>query len=306
MKSLLSYYYGINTNNIVRKGSNYFFKINNNNYVFFKLKSDKYMQSYLYKFDMELLNYNKLFHQIILNKYNSFTTPVDNKLYVLFKINIINNRLISINDIFEFSAIGYVPQKINDQFNSSDWVKLWRDKINYFEYYNDNIKDKNYFFKELINYFVGLGENAIIYVQDTLKLVTVFNNNLVIQHKRIGYKDTLLDLYNPLNIVFDNRVRDISEYFKSILINGNYKKEWLKQNIDRFNFNEIESRLFFGRLLFPSSFFDEYEYFVNKEISEHELLAIIDQIERYEKYINDIYMIISLKYNIPKVDWICR
>ena len=45
-----------------------------------------------------------------------------------------------------------------------------------------------------------------------------------ILHKRIKLNSTLFDLYNPLNLIIDFKVRDFAEYIKDCLINdGDYK-----------------------------------------------------------------------------------
>ena len=66
----------------------------------------------------------------------------------------------------------------------------------------------------IIDYYLGISENAIFYLK---KVVSNYEGNVsvCVCHKRIGVNSTLFDLYNPLNLIIDTRVRDIAEYFKN-------------------------------------------------------------------------------------------
>ena len=61
------------------------------------------------------------------------------------------------------------------------------------------------------NYFVGMAENAISYYNTIL---IDKNYRYVVGHKVIKWTDTVESLYNPLNITFDYKVRDIAEFIK--------------------------------------------------------------------------------------------
>lgn len=304
MKNLIEYYYGIYINHIKKINNKYYIDSGYDKYIFTKVDKNTYISDNLYDFNMLLLDYNSLFHRIIINKDNLVTTTNNNNKYILLKINISNNRLITTNDILNLSIPIIINNKYLETLNYSNWTYLWKEKINYFEYYSDTINTKNLFLKELMNYYLGLAENAISYVENTLRESNIINNNLVISHKRIKYNYTLEDLYNPLEIILDNRVRDISEYFKDMIIKGKASEEWLEENFDNCNFDRIESRLLFGRMLFPSFFFDRYEFFVNKKIDEKTLLNIINEIEIYENSLKNLYRIINSRYHIPGIKWL--
>ena len=240
MKSLLSYYYGMNVEKIIKKNNNYYFTYKLDHYIFSKIEIDKYKYDNLYRMNMELLKYNSLFHKIMINNYNSIITPVDKGNYILFKVNLRKNRKISIIDILQISKPIFLPKNIIANMDYSNWTDLWKKKINYLEYYVENKVGKNYLLTELLNYFIGIGENAITYIKDTTEQNNRFINNVVIEHDRINKNDTLWDLYNPLNIVFDNRVRDISEYFKDNMIKTICSDDWIKKNIAMCKFNTTE------------------------------------------------------------------
>ena len=62
------------------------------------------------------------------------------------------------------------------------------------------------------NYFVGFAENAISYYNN---IDNLSNYRYYISHKVIRFDDTIQVIYNPLNIIFDYKVRDIAEYVKN-------------------------------------------------------------------------------------------
>lgn len=304
MKNLIKYYFGFNIDNIRLINNDYYFLYNGIEYVFMHIDIDKYDMNNIFRFNMLLLNYNRLFHQIILNRNNMITTVVGNEHYILLKININKNKQIELQDILNFM----LPIQIDDKFlakvSGFDWVNLWKSKIDYFEYYTNNLDSYNPLLNELINYYIGLGENAISYVDDTLSKFKVPSDSLVVSHRRIDYDYTLFDLYNPLNITIDHMTRDIVEYFKGLFIKKKYNLNDIERYINLFNFNESEYRLFFGRMLFPSFFFDSYELYVKDKIEEKDLLDIVNRIDEYEKFLKKIYLLICDKCYIPEVKWL--
>lgn len=302
MKNLIKYYFNFDITNIRLINNDYYFLYNGKEYMFLCVDIEKYDMNNIFRFNMLLLNYNSLFHRIILNKDNMITTIVGNNHYVLLKININRNKQIGINDILNFMIPISMENKLLSKVNQFDWVNLWRSKIDYFEYYTNSIDNKNIFLNELINYYIGLGENAISYIEDTLVDFKV--SNLVVSHRRIDCNYTLLDLYNPLNITIDHVVRDISEYFKSLFINKKYNLNDMEKYFSMFMFTEGEYRLLFGRMLFPSFFFDNYELYVKNKIEEKKMLDIVNRIGEYEKFLKKMYLLISEKYYIPEVRWL--
>ena len=302
MKSLIKYYFNFDIANIRLINNDYYFLYNGIEYVFLCVDIEKYDMNNIFRFNMQLLNYNSLFHQIILNKDNMITTIVGNNHYVLLKININGNKQIGINDILNFMIPISMENKLLSNANQFDWINLWRSKIDYFEYYTNSIDTKNIFLNELINYYIGLGENAISYIEDTLVNFKV--SNLVVSHRRIDCNYTLLDLYNPLNVTIDHVTRDISEYFKSLFINKKYDLNDLDRYFSMFIFAEWEYRLLFGRMLFPSFFFDNYELYVKNKLEEKKMLDIVNRVGEYEKFLKKMYLLISEKYSIPEVRWL--
>ena len=69
-----------------------------------------------------------------------------------------------------------------------------------------------------------------------------------------------------------------------------------------------EALLFYGRLLYPSYFFDLHDDIVNNNLNEKVIEKIIIKSDLYETFLLDIYMYLSKLYNryIPSVDWIIK
>ena len=63
-------------------------------------------------------------------------------------------------------------------------------------------------------------------------------------------------------------------------------------------------RLLFGRLLFPSFYFDIYDKIISEEIPEQEIVIVINRINYYEDFLRDIYYYIKTRANIPEIEWL--
>ena len=190
--------------------------------------------------------------------------------------------------------------------NRNDWVTLWEIKNDYFEAQINEIGKKYPNLCNYANYYIGLAENAISYVRNAQKIDDVAL--LSICHKRINYSDDLLSLYNPVNFICDYRVRDICEYIKTTFFSGN-DAYLLVINYFKNNYLSYkEALLFYGRLLYPSYFFDLHDDIVNNNLEENIIEKIIIKASSYERFLYDVYVYISKLYNryIPAVDWIIK
>ena len=144
-----------------------------------------------------------------------------------------------------------------------------------------------------------MAENAIMYIRNC------FNENndsddIVLSHKRITNKE----FNSPINLIVDHRSRDISEYLKYLFFNNNYDYIKISQYLQKLNLNNYMYRLLYGRMLFPTFYFDKYDDIVNKNESEKEILIILKRVEAYEDFLKNIYSIINQNTAIKKVDWL--
>lgn len=284
MKNIIEYFYRIEIEKIIYKNDVYIFLSNNRRYIF---KEFNYGENI--NFLEETQKYN-LFHKIIFNFQGDIFTTYNGKRYILMKINIKDNRKISLYDILNVSRI----VKLNNMY-IRELDKLWKLKIDNFESYTAN-KCSDFVMREYYDYFIGLGENAISYYRyiDKSKI------NYGFTYKRIYQEYTLYDLYDPTNIIIAPAVRGLAEYVK---MNYFYGKKISVEDIVKINFSYDDAMLFVSRLLFPTYFFDLYKKGRCDDVEK--IKKIIARSCSYEKYI--FYIIEGLKkrqINLPQIKWI--
>ncbi len=305
MKNIIAYYYSLHPNEISHIKDKYFFKYMGSEYVFQIFNRPLSDIDALYKVNRQMISRNILVHEIIVNNENKILTYINNIPYVLMEIYINKDARISLPEICHINnnSINMECDKIIGRY---DWITLWETKNDYFEAQINEIGQKYPNLCNFANYYIGLAENAISYINLANQEKGVVN--ISICHKRIDYDDTLFSLYNPINYVCDYRVRDVAEYVKNAFFKGNnaYKivEEYFKNNYLTYK----EALLFYGRLLYPSYFFDLHDDIVNNNLPESKIEDIIIKADEYELFLLEIYIYISKLYNryIPGIDWILK
>lgn len=302
MKNIINYYYNFNITNLRNISENFYFNYKNNLYIFY-LISYKVNINYTINLMNNIILDNN-FHQILKNRNDEILTFDGTNYYVLMKVNIKYNRNINIIDLLLFSTIPLNIKNKGGNLKSQNWVEMWTKKIDYLEYYINNKESVSDEIKSCFNYFVGLGENAIEYVKKTLEGEKNVNIKMVISHNRISSNYTLYDLYNPLNLIIDYNSRDISEYLKELFYSKSYNDKKIIEIVDKINMNEFEYKMLYGRLLFPTFFFDLFDNVEIKNLNSNYLISIYNRAREYEIFLNIIFNRIRLKYNIPSIFWI--
>lgn len=291
MKNAIAYYYNLNINNIHQTNKIYKFGINNNYYVLEQI--DDVDINEVYNLSLYLKNKGIYTHEIIMNIEKNIVTIINNKKYVLLKIKNNLDRKVNIDDIVNFSMV------TNIEINKKDnWYKLWINKMDYFEYQINELKNKYPLIKESFNYFSGLTETGIELLEN-IKPNTTFS----ICHKRIKKDYTLFDLYNPLNFIIDYSIRDVSEYFKEIfLFEDPY--DIIEKYIGKLNNQQLI--LFFIRMIYPSFYFDTYEEIIKNNLDETKIQVIINRVDEYEKLIKKTYILIKNICSLPEIEWLIK
>ena len=123
-------------------------------------------------------------------------------------------------------------------------------------------------------------------------------------HKRIDKNSTAFDLYNPLNINIDTKVRDAAEYLKHNFFNGINIEKDLEYFLKTSNLNSEEYILFLARMMYPTYYYDLFEKIIKKEKEEKEIINIINKVEEYEKIIKKLYTYYKAFINIPVIEWL--
>lgn len=299
MKNFIDYYYNINVSEIKHIHDKYFIYTNNERYMLKVFGDTDFFMVYEYLANQ--LDKYLYFFRIVKNRQNDYLTYIDDKPYILLKLSDINNNIISIYDI-----------KINQFFEYSNkisrlirfpWVKLWENKIDYFEewcYLKQN-QYKNMY--SLFHYFIGVAENAVLYLKITEAEEKVEEiDRLVISHNRLSMDSSLYDYYDPTNIVLDHPSRDVSEYIKSTYVHGNFDIKLLEEYLNEHHFSKYGLRLLYARILFPSFFFDYIDEMILNSY-DTDLLYLEARIIEFEKFISQISVFFKEKYDIPVVTW---
>lgn len=290
LKNTINYYYNLNINNIHQKDKNYYFNINNNNYLLLKCDNIEELDD-IYKLDSYLIQILPV-HKIILNINNEIITKINDNNYLLLQLYIDNK--VDLNKIIELNNIN-IPDYFS-KLRRDNWSLLWTNKIDYLEYQLSQIGRKYPIIRDSFNYYIGLAENAIILVNNTDKRNIV----LGLSHRRIS--SNFFDLYNPLNIVIDIRIRDVCEYFKYCFFDNIDISRELELFLNYNNLDINEGKLFLARMLFPTYYFDLYEKVINNEIDESEIKKIIVKADSYEKILKQIYY--HFKNNQLNIEWL--
>ncbi len=305
MKNVINYFYNMNIDNIRMIDDNYYFIFQDNDFIFQRINDFRFDFNAIYILNKILLNNNGAFYRIILNKDNQILTVTNNQRYILLMSNLNIDKKIDFYDLLDTNIP--IDNNIKEimSLNRFKWVELWSSKIDYFEIYiNHNIHNYN-LLNKYANYFIGLGENAINYVNNTINSFKPTNyDKLVVSHKRINVNTSLKDLYNPIYLVLDHQTRDISEYLKMLFLSSKYKRSDIYSYINEISLSNYGAGLLMARMLFPSFFFDKFELLVENKISERECLKIIDRMNEYEEYIYYIYKVLRNKYDIFEIEWL--
>jgi len=299
MKNAINYYYNLVTYDIRHHGKKYRFTIDNDEYLLMICEYSLEELEEIYKLNVFLLQMNVYVHQIILNKDNQIITYINNEPYILMKIFVKDTRKINISDIILFQNLPMYDYFQN--LRKNNWREFWIRKIDYFEYQISEIGINYPILKDNFNYFIGITETAI-------SLLYNFNyaSNLIISHRRVTYNSTLQDLYNPLNLIVDSRIRDICEYFKSLFFNGKFSFIDVQNFLYSNTLTKDEIYLLYARMLYPSYYFDLYEKIINGSINEKELVKITDKIEDYQIMLRDLYWLVKNYAGLPDIEWIIK
>ena len=298
MKNALFYYYQVNITKLKKKKKYYYFE--DNNYLYYVISINKPMDYINEVISLNRMLINTKIMQIIYNLNNSPISFINNQYYILLSCN--KNVKFSLEDLYNPLYCNGEMLKLRT-LNHSNWDKLWTSKIDYFEYQKDYIKVKYPILYKSLDYFIGLGENAIAYFYAVNHYLTKeYNDILVISRRRVNLRD--ISFFNPLNLVIDHRARDVGEYLKYIFIEDTYSYEVIEELLDNLNFSIYQYSLLIARLLFPSFYFDIYEDIVNGYTKEKEIIKILNRADEYQEFLKYIYNYINKKKSIIKIDWL--
>ena len=299
MKKIIEYYYSFKNIELDNTGREYAFFYNDKKYLFFNCRRSIEELSSINK----LLQKSNVYSIIVPNIFNQLVTIVGGKNYILVeKRNQFNGEKIELKDILLNYKI--IDVKEYGALLRINWYDLWTKKIDYILYQREHIKGKYVIIDEYLDYYIGMAESAISYYKNT---INSFKNDMkdlyVLSHRRINsfFKSSY---YNVSELIIDYPVRNVCEYLKALFYKDSIDIDKLTGIISSLDYNEFLYRLLFSRMIFPSSFFDIYERVVNDDISEEELLSVINRMKEYELFLKNIFFLINKKIRISQVDWL--
>lgn len=296
MLDLLNYYYYIITDRVSLKNNNYYFTYQNNYFCFYKYNGSLNEINELFNLNTYMLYNNYQINKIILNNKKEILTLYDNNYYCLVLLKINSLDYVNIKQVIEFNQ-----RNINlNILLRNNWYYLWSNKIDNIEYSINHLMHKYKLLYNSIYYYIGLTENSISY----LKLLSVDNRNLSISHKRVNSNTSLVEFYNPLNLVIDYRIRDLAEYLKSCFFNLKMDILEIVNYLKKIKMSESDYLYFYVRMLFPSYYFDIYDNILNGKMEEKSILKITKLQDDYEYLLYEIYLVIKSRINIIGIDWI--
>ena len=303
MKNIINYYYNLNPNKIKQIFNYYYFYVNNELYYFIIYNRKNEDIKAIYEYNQNMISKNILVNEIINNTTNTIITYVNQIPYILVKVSININKPISLAEIYYLSSHN-IPYK--NQMMRSNWANLWADKIDYLEYHHEQNQQKYPILSESFNYFIGMAENAISYINNAISNLKMEKSDVgVLSHDKFKLDDTVYSLYDPMNIIIDHKARDVAEYIKLSFFKDNYKifdelDDYFKHNY----FSFYGMSLLIARIIYPSFYFELYDEIIQGISNESMILKITSRIDDYEKYLNDCLNYFHKYYAISDISWI--
>ncbi len=294
MNNFIEYFYNIKINKIENKNNYYSFYYFDSLYRLYIYNDNVNIN--IYYLDRNMLE-NTLISEIILNKDSSMISSYEGINYILLKINCNPDKNITLEEI------NYLSNIMTRNDLKIDYGVLWSNKIDYLEELIYENGKKYPLVVDSFNYFVGMAENAISYYNNIHEI----NSNPIfyISHKIIRPNDKIDTIYDPFNIIFDYKVRDIAEYIKNSFWNNN-KDIFIE--LDNYLSHEYLSiydvKLLISRVLYPSFYFDTYEdIFINNK-DEKIINNYISRLSEYEEYLSNIIDYFVRRYPIDEILWL--
>ena len=294
MEQFIKYFYGLTTHEIRYDKSMIAFEIDGGKYILKEINEQDI--SKVLKSIGLVKKQNSKYHEPVYTKLGELLSNINGKFYILLKISMKSNRKVELEDLLSFTANDVIS--CTNYRPGENWVQLWENKVDLLEEWllgKTNILKQN---KYIFEYYIGLSETALSLLRNTL--IEYKNNmqgNMQFQHYRVHESDTLMNYYDPTNLMLDHIGRDIGEYIKDTIINEKFKFEHFKQVFNASHFSDYDIKLIYARIMFPSFFFDYIEGVIssNASVDDNYLQKMAFN---YEKGISLIAGFFAQQYNI--------
>ena len=303
MKNEIAYFYHLYPEQIKKKGNTYIFSYQSKKYTFTPYTRSLEEIEDLFLLNRSLVSQNIFFPKILQNIMNQALTFLNGKYYIM-KEEILPEEKLQFTEVAYQMNYHFPFDKLKN-IRRNNWPALWENKIDYFEYQREHIYQKFPKLSEGLDYFIGLTENAIAYIRMIeSNFLKTTKDSLTFTRRRVRVSDTLSDFYNPTSLVIDHKVRDIAEFLKSCFFETDLSESEMEKYIKQLDLSDYGWGLFFGRMLFPSYFFDVYEKIINDKENEDRIIPILQKIDAYKDFLSSIQIFISQYHSIPKIQWL--
>ena len=303
MKNFINYYYNFNVHDIYFSNGKYFFNVGHDKYMLKQIYNTTVIDA-VAELSKQIDYIDQYFFRLVSNKDGSYLTSIDGKVYVVMWMSNIKNDKMTIFDIKSNNYVN-LTTKVST-LNRFNWIQLWEQKIDYFE---ELVFSKQDAFKKifpLFYYFVGIAENALLYMKEAIKEESQEETDrLVLSHRRLTIDWNLHDYYDITNVIIDHPCRDVSEYIKSMFLNREWDIEVLREYLNKVNFSKFGIRVLLARTMFPSFFFDYIEKMLT-ENSEIDLLYLETRANEFQLFLKELNVFLSETYQIPGIAWLMK
>ncbi len=212
------------------------------------------------------------------------------------------NGSINLHDIFKIHKV-YLKNQNDEPYLISHLLSLWEEKIALVEEkIIPSLKIDDYYYQKImvvVIFALGLSKNAIQYLSDIKEDYDDQIIPLTLAHRRL---DSLAPKHvlDPLNLIIDSPIRDLSELFKSKVINSDQLIQYVSQN----QYTSKEVSLLLSRILFSSQVFDLLEkQYLNRENIKNNLLYMYHHLNEELDNIIKIEHFFVKQYQIRPISW---
>lgn len=287
MENIIFLNYNLRCSNLKQINESYYFECNGEKYLFDNFDGDVENLKKL----VDFLNQTNIpYHLMVINKNNSIVTKSEDKNYILMKIRADQQDI--------YKKYNYnVPYKVK-----INWNDLWIKRVDYYELQVEELKLNNVV-KYSLQYYIGVVEIVANLVKKYNSIYDSKNINYAICHYNLKLANYNSTFFNPCNMLIDIDVRDFCEYIKNSFYDETMSNDQILKLIDKNKkLNNISIHYFLARLLYPSVFFEAYEGVINGEENE-KILFIIKKSNEFELLYNNIYSLLSRKFNDLDIYW---
>lgn len=300
MKNAIQYYYQLYPTDVYQSNGSYQFDVEEQHYYLTPYTRSFEELQELHQLSIQLLERGVYCHQFVVNIKQELITIINQIPYVLLGVFINSKEPVTINDLLFFSGL-MVTDSEKSLLRRNHWKELWIEKNDYFEYQVSQFGKQYPKIRESFSYYLGLSEIGISLLNEVK-----YTEPLVISHRRICSNDSLFDLYNPLNFVYDYKERDLIEFWKLEVLKDKFSFESFKLFLNSIPLNEDEWLLLLARAFYPTFYFDCYEKIIDHNQNEKILEEIIDHHEKYEQFLAVIYIEARARRMLPDMLWLTK